>query len=182
MTTTENTRTGVWISAAAVGTDYVRISADIPNDRLAEATRALAAVVNTDAPKGGMPSGAAWERTVLADDDACRRVDDVSQDGQDGPDEAQPTKIEALLEEAVELLKSVALSVAPPVIRLPKNAAFAGRVKAEDLARGVWSMPADDMRAFFAGTTLADEDACRRVDDVDQDGPDCEGPEGGESA
>ena len=32
------------------------------------------------------------------------------------------------------------------------------------------------------GTTLADEDACRRVDDVDQDGPDCEGPEGGESA
>ena len=29
---------------------------------------------------------------------------------------------------------------------------------------------------------LEDEDACRRVDDVDQDGPDCEGPEGGESA
>ncbi|MGM0782124.1 MAG: hypothetical protein ACQEUF_09750 [Actinomycetota bacterium] len=97
-------------------------------------------------------------------------------------DEAQPTKIEALLEEAVELLKSVALSVTPPVIRLPKNAAFAGRVKSEDLARGVWSIPADDMRVSFAGTTLADEDACRRVDDVDQDGPDCEGPEGGESA
>lgn len=29
---------------------------------------------------------------------------------------------------------------------------------------------------------LEDEDGCRRVDDVDQDGPDCEGPEGGESA
>lgn len=29
---------------------------------------------------------------------------------------------------------------------------------------------------------LEDEDACRRVDDADQDGPDCEGPEGGESA
>ena len=29
---------------------------------------------------------------------------------------------------------------------------------------------------------LEDEEACRRVDDVDQDGPDCEGPEGGESA
>ena len=30
---------------------------------------------------------------------------------------------------------------------------------------------------------LEDEDACRRIDDdVDQDGPDCEGPEGGESA
>lgn len=29
---------------------------------------------------------------------------------------------------------------------------------------------------------LEDEDACRRVDDGDQDGPDCEGPEGGESA
>lgn len=29
---------------------------------------------------------------------------------------------------------------------------------------------------------LEDEDASRRVDDVDQDGPDCEGPEGGESA
>lgn len=97
-------------------------------------------------------------------------------------DEAQPTKIEALLEEAVELLKSVALSVTPPVIRLPANAAFAGRVKPEDLARGVWSLPADDMRVSFADTTLADEDACRRVDDVDQDGPDCEGPEGGESA
>lgn len=27
-----------------------------------------------------------------------------------------------------------------------------------------------------------DEDACRRVDDVDQDGPDCEGPEAGEPA
>lgn len=89
MTTTENTRPGVWISVAAVGTDYVRISADIPNDRLAAASRALAAVVNA---------------------------------------------------------------------------------------------PAGDMFAAFTGTTLADEDACRRVDDVDQDGPDCEGPEGGESA
>ena len=30
---------------------------------------------------------------------------------------------------------------------------------------------------------LENEDACRRIDDdVDQDGPDCEGPEGGESA
>lgn len=90
MTTTETTRPGVWISVAAVGTDYVRISADIPDDRLAAASRALAAVVNA---------------------------------------------------------------------------------------------PADDMHAAFTGTTLADEDACRRVDaDVDQDGPDCEGPEGGESA
>ena len=182
MTTTENTRTGVWISAAAVGTDYVRISADIPNDRLAEATRALAAVVNTDAPKGGMPSGAAWERTVLADDDACRRVDDVSQDGQDGPDEAQPTKIEALLEEAVELLKSVALSVMTPPIRLLGNVGVSGRMDSEALTRRVWAVPADDTHVSDSGTTLADEDACRRVDDVDQDGPDCEGPEGGESA
>lgn len=49
MTTTENTRRGVWISVDAVGTDYVRISADIPNDRLAAASRALAAVVNAPA-------------------------------------------------------------------------------------------------------------------------------------
>ena len=103
----------------------------------------------------------------------------------DGAGEAEPTKTESLLEEAVELLKSVALSVAPPVIRFPENAAFTGRVKPEDLSRGVWSIPADDMGVSFAGTTVADEDACRRVDDVDdvdQDGPDCEGPEGGESA
>lgn len=72
--------------------------------------------------------------------------------------------------------------MAPPVIRFPENAAFTGRVKPEDLSRGVWSIPADDMGVSFAGTTLADEDACRRVDDGDQDGPDCEGPEGGESA
>ncbi|MER6986042.1 hypothetical protein AB0N07_52250 [Streptomyces sp. NPDC051172] len=73
--------------------------------------------------------------------------------------------------------------MAPPVIRFPENAAFTGRVKPEDLSRGVWSIPADDMGVSFAGTTLADEDACRRVDDdVDQDGPDCEGPDGGESA
>lgn len=89
MTTTENTRPGIWISVFAARPDYVRISADIPDDRLAAAYRALAAVVNA---------------------------------------------------------------------------------------------PADDMHAAFRGTTLADEDACRRVDDVDQDGPDCEGPEGGESA
>ena len=89
MTTTEHTRPGIWISVSAARPDYVRISADIPNDQLAEAINALAAVVNA---------------------------------------------------------------------------------------------PADDMHAAFTGTTLADEDACRRVDDVDQDGPDCEGPEGGESA
>ena len=100
----------------------------------------------------------------------------------DGAGEAEPTKTEALLEEAVELLKSVALSVAPPVIRFPENAAFTGRVKPEDLLRPVWPIPADDMGVSFAGTTVADEDACRRVDDVDQDGPDYEGPEGGESA
>ena len=104
MTTTENTRPGVWISVAAVGTDYVRISADIPDDRLAAASRALAAVVNAPASHQ---------------------------------------------------------------VSLPKT---------------MWSIPADVMRVSFAGTTLADEDACRRVDDVDQDGPDCEGPEGGESA
>ncbi|EFD50321.1 hypothetical protein HMPREF0569_1574 [Micrococcus luteus SK58] len=96
--------------------------------------------------------------------------------------EAQHTKIEALLEEAVELLKSVALSVMPPVYRFSGNARASGRMGPEDLTRGVWAIPADDMRVSFAGTTLADEDACRRVDDVDQDGPDCEGPEGGESA
>ncbi|KYK00814.1 MULTISPECIES: hypothetical protein [unclassified Micrococcus] len=89
MTTTEHTRPGIWISTSAARPDYVRISADIPNDQLAEAINALAAVVNA---------------------------------------------------------------------------------------------PADDTHAASTGTTLADEDACRRVDDVDQDGPDCEGPEGGESA
>ena len=95
MTTTENTRPGVWISVDAVGTDYVRISADIPNDRLAAATRALAAVVNAAAPQEVPPSESVWDRHVraaaraaLADVDACRRVDDVDQDGPDceGPE------------------------------------------------------------------------------------------------
>ena len=39
-------------------------------------------------------------------------------------------------------------------------------------------------RVFTAAiqAVLENEDACRRVDDVDQDGPDCEGPEAGEPA
>lgn len=40
-------------------------------------------------------------------------------------------------------------------------------------------------RVFTAAiqAVLENEDACRRIDDdVDQDGPDCEGPDGGESA
>lgn len=99
MTTTENTRPGVWISVDAVGTDYVRISADILNDRLAAASRALAAVVNAPAsPQVPAPESVRERREVrrvrtavrvlLADEDACRRVDDVDQDGPDceGPE------------------------------------------------------------------------------------------------
>ena len=88
MTTTENTRPGIWISVFAARPDYVRISADIPDDRLAAAYRALAGVVTPTTPKEGMPSVEARSRAVLADEDACRRVDDVDQDGPDceGPE------------------------------------------------------------------------------------------------
>ena len=180
MTTTENTRPGVWISMSAVGTGYVRISADIPNDRLAEATRALAAFATPITPKEGMPSGAARSRAALADDDARARSDQPTVEP--AQVEAQHTKIEALLEEAVELLKSIALSVMPPVFRFSGTTSPSGRLDPEDWPRGVWAIPTDETHGFFAGTKLADEDACRRADDVDQDGPDCEGPEGGESA
>lgn len=174
MTTTENTRPGVWISVAAVGTDYVRISADIPDDRLAAASRALAAVVNTDAPKEGMPSGAAWERAVLADEDACRRVDDDAHAQSDKP-AVEPAQAEAQLEAIVKLLRDIAEHTAPKIIRIGSaRVTTADELKeiAEHATHGMWGIPSDVFSADSGDATA----------DVDQDGPDCEGPEGGESA
>lgn len=121
-----------------------------------------------------MPSVEARSRAVLADEGACRRVDDDAHAHSDQP-AVEPAQAGAQLEEIVKLLRDIAEHTAPKIIRFGSaGLTTTNELKemAEHATRGMWSIPSD---VFSAGASDA-------AADVDQDGPDCEGPEGGESA